>query len=472
MAKFWQNPIQRAANWLVSKAAPANQAWAADPSLWMQQGMDIAGPGRRATSSPVESAISLIAGDISTLRIKLMQRNADGTVAEVVNSPITRVLRKPNHYMTKTDMIANVFRSVMLYGNAYIWVDRDNRGQPVAMYPVRNTTITPMVTPDGSIYYSVQLTELERGERRLTESMMVPASDIIHHRVLTTAHPLIGVSPLYALGQTAALNAAIAENMARFHQNNSRPGGVLSIPGGLKQEARERLRQEFSKAFNGDQAGRTMVLDFETKFEQMAYTAQESSVAELLRFTVEDVCRALRIPRHLMGLEAGAASGVEPSMRMYYNHCLRPLIEALENRFDDFFDLHGTDRYVEVIVDDLFRAETDKRIESAVKAVQGSVMTPNEARRLENLPPVEGGDTAFLQRQMVGIDLLQKMHISEMENANKEPASAAAPADSDSEDDVARAILRTIEGSSLTPDNHNDVAYLIKKELNNGQQYH
>jgi HK97 family phage portal protein len=400
-----------------------------------------------------------------------MQRNADGTVAEITNSPITRILRKPNHYMTKTDLIASVFRSVMLYGNAYIWVDRDNRGQPIAMFPIRNTTITPMVTPDGSIYYSVQLTELERGERRLTETMMVPASDIIHHRVLTTAHPLLGVSPLYALGPTAALNAAIAENMAKFQENSARPGGILSIPGGLKPEARERLRADFAKTFSGSQSGKTAVLDFDVKFEQLGFNAQESSVAELLRYTVEDVCRALRIPRHLMGLEAGAASGVEQSMRMYYNHCLRPLIESIENRFDDFFDLHGTERYVEIMVDDLFRAETDKRIESAVKAVQGSIMTPNEARRMENLPPVDGGDQAFLQRQMVGLDMLNELHAAELMKA-KEPAAAPAQEPPD-EEEVARSILRTIRGGDAPEeDKPGLVADLIKKELTSGQQYH
>ena len=30
-------------------------------------------------------------------------------------------------------------------------------------------------------------------------------------------------------------------------------------------------------------------------------------------------------------------------------------------------------------------------------------MTPNEARRQENLPPIEGGDNCFLQAQMVPV---------------------------------------------------------------------
>lgn len=462
MANWFQQPIQKAANWLVSRAAPPNQAWSTDASLWMQSGMDVAGPGRKATSAPVEAAISLVSNDIGTLALRYMQENSDGTVTEVLNSPISRVLKKPNEYQSKTDFIVQVLRSVFLYGNAYIFIDRDSRGQPRALYPLRDGKVTPSILPDGSVFYGVQLTELERGERALTEPMLVPASDIIHHRVLTTAHPLLGVSPLYSLGATATLNSAIAENMSRFHANSSRPGGILSIPGGLKQEARERLRQEFSKAFNGDQAGKTMVLDFDTKFEQMAYTAQESSVKELLQYTVEEVCRALRIPRHLMMLEGGAQVSVESGMRTYHSSCLRPLIEALENRFDDAFELHGTGRYIEFKIDDLFRAETDRRVESLTKGVQGGLFTVNEARRMEHLPPVDGGDAAFLQRQMTPVNLLSE--IAALEAKPPEPAPVAPPVVNEPTEDEVKSLIMSYQTRSVLSD-PKDIARKINEVL-------
>jgi hypothetical protein len=158
-----------------------------------------------------------------------------------------------------------------------------------------------------------------------------------------------------------------------------------------------------------------------------------------------------------MSGDSGASSSVETQMRVYYSHCLRPLIEALENRLDDFFGFTGTQRKIEFDVDGLFRAELGHRVEALTKAVQGGLMTPNEARALERLAPVEGGDSAFLQRQMVPVDLISQLSATELANAQ---APAEEPEDNDSEEDVARNILQFVR-----KDDANDMESDIVKQL-------
>jgi HK97 family phage portal protein len=447
----------------VQKAAtPVNSAWADRPELWFQLGENA--PARAATSSPVEAGVSLIANDISTLNFAVYEERDDGTKRKTRNLAANRVVQKPNHFATTTDVMNRFVRDVLLWGNAYLYADRNNRNEIVALYNVEPRRVIPYIAPNGDVYYSVGLTELETGEEE-SQMVMVPSRDLLHHRVLTVRHPLKGVSPLYAIGGSATLNAAISENMGSFHSNAARPGGVLSIPQGLKPEAKERLRREFAKGFGTGNSGRTAVLDMDVKWTAMGYSANDSQVVQLLNYTVEDVCRALRIPHHMMMANApGNTASVEVAMRGYYSHCLRPMIEGIENRFDDFFELTGTQWHFEFDINALFRAETMTRMEALSKGVQGGIMTPNEARRSESLPPVAGGDGAFMQRQMTPVDLLAELAASEI--ASRQPAPAPVePEDPDDdedldEDEVASRIMRA---ANLIEDDRDAYSQIVAK---------
>jgi len=63
------------------------------------------------------------------------------------------------------------------------------------------------------------------------------------------------------------------------------------------------------------------------------------------------------------------------------------------------------------------------------------VMSPNEARTVEGLAPVKGGDTVFLQQQMISIDMLGELHAAAIKRANAPPPAPAAPAVDDPPDD-------------------------------------
>ena len=54
------------------------------------------------------------------------------------------------------------------------------------------------------------------------------------------------------------------------------------------------------------------------------------------------------------------------------------------------------------------RTDFKLRIEAYAKAVQGGIMSPNEARRRENLAPKEGGEDIYLQRQMTPLSKIEQ----------------------------------------------------------------
>jgi phage portal protein BeeE len=54
----------------------------------------------------------------------------------------------------------------------------------------------------------------------------------------------------------------------------------------------------------------------------------------------------------------------------------------------------------------LLRSDFKSRLEAYRTAIAGTVMTPNEARKIEGLPRVEGGDSLLSQVNMTPINKL------------------------------------------------------------------
>jgi hypothetical protein len=79
---------------------------------------------------------------------------------------------------------------------------------------------------------------------------------------------------------------------------------------------------------------------------------------------------------------------------------------AIEDKFTQFFDMNGRTEWLEFDTDYLFRTEMQARVEALARSVQGGLRTPNEARAVEGLNPVTGGDQIFMQQQMVPVEVL------------------------------------------------------------------
>ena len=68
------------------------------------------------------------------------------------------------------------------------------------------------------------------------------------------------------------------------------------------------------------------------------------------------------------------------------------------------FGKRNTSNFVEFNIDALVRGDLKSRMEALVRSVFGSIRTPNEARALDNLPPLPGGDQLYIQGATVPLE--------------------------------------------------------------------
>lgn len=379
------------------QAIPSTGGWfplvrESSPGAW-QAGQTLEADTLLAHSA-VFACVSLISSDIGKLPVQIATQRAGYWERQA--SPFDVLLKKPNLYQNRAQFFAAWASSKLLHGNVYALKTRDARGRITALHLLDPKAVTPLISSDGgAVFYRLNTNHLAG----IGSDATVPAREIIHDRGVTPFHPLIGVSPLIAASLGANQALSIQSNSQKFFQNGSRPGGILTAPGEITPATAERLRAHWQENFSGENYGKTAVLGDGLKYEAMTTNAVDAQLIEQLNFTAQDVCRAFHVPAWKIGAGPAAPyTGVEAMNLAYYSDCLQWLIESLELALDEGLDLPSNQR-TEFDLDHLLRMDTTTRYSAYTQAIGGGWMKPNEARAREGLPPVEGGDTCYMQQQ-------------------------------------------------------------------------
>lgn len=390
----------------------------------------------------VYACITRIANSIGKLAVNLCAVDGDGIWTPTTSAAFSPVLSRPNRYQNHIQFKQWWIISKLVHGNAYVLKQRDGRRVVERMYLLDPKLVTVLVSPDGSIFYELKRDNLTGLQ---DESIVVPASEIIHDRMNCLFHPLVGVSPLYAAGLAASQGLKIQNDSALFFANGANPGGVLTAPGSISDETAKRLQEKWTANYTGENAGKVAVMGDGLKFEPMRMSYADAQLIEQLKWTADVVCSVFGVPPFKIGLGTiPAGMKVGDLNQMYYDDALHSLIEEMEACLDDGLALPAGYR-TELDLDNLLRMDPATQADILVKQVGGAIQKPNEARKRLNLGPIKGGDTVYLQQQNYSLAALD-----ERDKTNPlalPPAPPAPPADIPPEEDAeeeARAFLEHI----------------------------
>lgn len=354
--------------------------------------------------SAVFACITLISADIAKLRFKLTQETTPGVYKEVSSPAFTPVLSKPNHYQTHIQFKDCWQTSLSRAGNTYVLKQRDGRGVVTAMYILDPLRVQPLVASDGSVFYQLNAELLAD----LQQSVIVPASEIIHDRINCFFNPLIGVSPMFAAGLSAGLGLEIERNSAAFFANGAKISGIITAPGAIGEAAAKAVSDSFNAGYTKENAGKVAVLGDGLKFQQLTMSATDAQLIELLKKTAEDVCSVYHVPAYKVGFgPTPPYNNIEALQQQYYSDCLQTRIENMEALLNEGLNIPA--QYsICLDLDGLLRMDQATMIATMKEGVSGGFLSPDEARARLGLPPVTGGDTPYLQQQNFSLEALSK----------------------------------------------------------------
>src|SRR5215471_4206036 len=378
---------------------------------WWQRGGSIV--GRSSQSAMVEACVSAYAQTVAMCPGTHWEALDNGGRERVVNSALTRILRKPNAYQTFSDFIMNATRSLYLDGNAYALGLRNNRYEIEELHLMDPRQCNPIVGETGDVFYrlggnSVIDRQLTVDNRIAQPQLMVPARDVLHIRLHALEHrrhpfPLVGDTPLSAALGDLEMADDMKDQQENYYKNQARPSAVLSTDLTLSRENVQELRDRWNEQAKGLHAGGVPILTSGLKVMPWSdKAARDMQVAELMKMTDDHIALVFRIPLALLGVAKAPVSSTEVLFNQWLASGLGFALNHIEEAFDRLFQLNGQpDEYTEFDTKALLRSARKERMDMLARGVQGGIYSPNEARAEEDLPAVEFGDEPRVQQQVV-----------------------------------------------------------------------
>lgn len=285
----------------------------------------------------------------------------------------------PNARMTPFDFWRVMVMNYDLRGNAYARIERDNRGEAIALWPMMADQVKVTVLDDGTMVY----------EYRLGNDVAILSADNVLH-LRNMGNGTVGMDKLAFMRAGVDEAAAQVRSASTVWGTNGKPTGVLMIDNVLKPEQRTALQQRFGEMAAGN-ASRLYLLEANMKYQQISISPEQQQLLESRQFTVETICRWYDVPPVLVhhANVTTWGSGIEQLVDGFYKFSIRPLVVAIEQALRKHVLTSGqrVRNSVEFSLDALLRGNLKDRMGIYSTAVQNGVMSRNECRQLENLPP-------------------------------------------------------------------------------------
>ena len=218
---------------------------------------------------------------------------------------------------------------------------------------------------------------------------------------------IIGLSPLSYARNSLGIAQAAEASTTKIYKNGGKPSGALTLDKVLTPEQRAAVKANFDGLAEGND-DRLFVLEAGMKYQQVSLSPQDVELLSSRRFQIEDIARFFGVPSVLINDMSSATawgSGIDAIVRGWYKLGLRPYLERMEASM--MANLLTPEERVRMCIefdfDELLQDSRKDRITAGKEAVQGGIMTPNEVRAEEGLPPQQGGDKLFMQQQMIGL---------------------------------------------------------------------
>lgn len=401
------------------------------------------------TYSTVWACVTLIAGDIGKLRLKLVVEDKDGICTETKDPAYSPVLKKPNHFSTRVKFYEHWVLSKLISGNTFILKERDKRGVVTSLYVLDPSRTSVLVSPNGDVFYQLNTDYLSGIQE---SSVTVPAREIIHDICVPLYHPLCGVSPLHACGLAAMQGLKIQTQSAKMFGRGLTASGILVAPGTVSTEQAQKLTDYWEANYAGEEnAGRVAVLGGGLKFEPMTQKAVDAQLIEQLKWTGEQVCACYHVPGYMVGIGPPPPyTDIQSINLQYYTQALQNPIENIETLLDEGLEMREP-MHAEFDLKSLARMDQQRLYDLATKGVSGGIISVNEARAEIDRKPVEGGDQPMAQQQNWPLSQLAARDINA---APTDPDDAGD--DSEEPDDTTRdqsqpePVQATLNGAQVT----------------------
>lgn len=318
----------------------------------------------------------------------LYERLPDGGKSLVRDGSLARIITAPNQWQSPHDFVESIVRSLHYAGNFYAEVKYDRSGLFEALVPLDNSAVTVEQTASGVVRLKVS----EPGNARV----LVPGEYLHVKMPGNSPTALTGVSTIQRA--RGLLGLALELNDAAHDAANRKMSGFIIQPGETNARRKRSMAESLEEQTEGLNRHTPRILDPGAKFVSVSFSAADAELLASRQMAAQDVALAFGMTPGMLGLlDTSSYGSAAQNAEDFVVTCLAPLAVRIESAFETCLlseEMRQT-HFFEFNLNGMLRANPTERFRQFEIGRRVGLYSPNDLRRLENLPPRtdEGGDS-------------------------------------------------------------------------------
>ena len=360
--------------------ATETRAQSTDWGTWPGESSGPSWSGAEVTASTsmqlltVYGCVRLISDSISTLPVDVYREFPDGTKQEI-STPVW--LRSPTVDLSFSEWCSQVLSSLLLHGNAYVWVTRNESNAIVELVPLDPTVVT-VRRVNGRKTFLIH--GVDRG------------LEIVHIKGLMLAGSDVGYSPIEAARQSVGLGLAATKFGGEFFAGEGNMPGVIEAPRPIQPAKATELAAMWRRKRSKGGRGLPGVLDDGMTWRPTGVTNEQAQFLATRNYTAAEIAGQMFLldPSDLGIAVSGSSlsyANLEQRNARRVQVTLLPWIVRIEAALSG---LLFNPRYMKFNLEGLLRGDTLSRYQAHSIGIASGFLLPEEARDIEDLPQIPG----------------------------------------------------------------------------------
>ena len=340
----------------------------------------------------------------------IMRKDMSNTV-EIEDHPVVELLHCPNDRMNWTDFSAFIQSYLGLIGNAYVLIERDKAGMPVALWPLLSENVSCVVKDNGLGYgeivsykYSNNLNDSGRTTEQVT---IIKPEDMLHFVNYQPGNTLYGKGELEAAIACAEREFYYDQYENYINRNNARPDFLVSYKNGMTASQQKEIQRLWYKQYGTPMnAGKPMITNGDVDVKQLNFSPRDMQYQMGRTEVRREVCAVYGVPNALVDINNANLASSKSAMDHYRQYTILPKLQ----------------KYLEKLNQQL----VEKYDENLFVWYDGDMVTSEDPLERANIDKIYmdlGVYGATYVRERIGIEEVQE----DAERAESKPAPGQPP---------------------------------------------
>lgn len=350
--------------------------------------------------SAVYRSVETIANALAVLPFSVYRVDDDSKMK--VKHNLTTILnlrpeKKYNHYEWMKIMMS----SVLLKGNAYAYIQRDEQLNVTSLTYIDSDYVTPMLQKDGSVKYLVA-----------GMSQAIDAINMIH-LYLHLDSTYRGISVIKYASRSLETASEAEKHADNFFKSGANLSGIIKASSTLTNDQKKQIQESWRGAFNSgsDNKVSVAVLPQGLDYQPISVTPEDSELLSTRKYNVVEIARFFGVPPFkLFEYEKASYNNLEWAQIMFLQDTILPLTEMVKAEFN--LKLFKPSQVGKLMLDMDFAIlmSTNKETEANYykTLMVNGIISINEARNKLGYEPIDDsiGDKHYMQLSMSSVDAI------------------------------------------------------------------